>query len=88
MTQETPGIGHNSGISGERLKAFIERIERLNQEKTALQDDIKAVFGESKSSGFDVKTMRKIIKLRAMDSDKRQEEDMILDTYKAALGIS
>ena len=88
MKNESPGIGHNSDISGERLKAFIERIERLNEEKTALQDDIKEVYGESKSSGFDVKTMRKIIKLRAMDIEKRQEEDMILDTYKAALGIS
>lgn len=76
------------GVSGERLRAFIERIERLEEEKAALAEDIKEVYGEAKATGFDTKTMRKIIKLRKMDTDKRNEEDALLDTYKAAVGLS
>jgi uncharacterized protein (UPF0335 family) len=75
------------GIGGERLKSFIERIERLEEEKSALAEDIKEVFGEAKSVGFDVKIMRKIIRLRKMDAEKRREEDELLELYKAAVGI-
>lgn len=95
--QQTAGIGHNSeseeaatdvgGVSGQRLKAFIERVERLEEEKQAISEDIKEVFGEAKSTGFDVKIMRRIIKLRKMDTQKRREEDEILDLYKAAIGL-
>ena len=84
-------IGHNSkdtgGVAGDRLKSFIERIERLSEEKTALQEDIKEVFVELKGVGFDVKTTRKIIALRKMDGQKRNEEAELLELYKVALGM-
>jgi len=102
MTEETPGIGHNSksatdsdvgtkdtgGVSGKRLISFIERIERLDEEKDNLMEDIREVYGEAKATGFDVKTMRKIVKLRKMDTEKRSEEDDLLNVYKEAVGIS
>jgi uncharacterized protein (UPF0335 family) len=65
---------------------FIERIERLEEEKRAIADDIKEVYAEAKGTGYDVKVMRKIISLRRMDRDKRREEEEILDLYLAALG--
>ncbi|MGB7405518.1 MAG: GapR family DNA-binding domain-containing protein [Pacificimonas sp.] len=70
------------------MRLFIERIERLEEEKKAIAEDIKQVYGESKSEGFDVKTMRTIVRLRAMDTNARQEQEALLDTYKAALGMS
>ena len=76
------------GVTGARLRSFIERIERLNEEQTALAEDVKEVYGEAKGTGFDVKTMRHIIKLRAMDANARQEADALLDTYKAAIGLA
>lgn len=75
------------GVSGQRLKSFIERVERLEEEKAALMEDIKEVYGEAKSVGFDVKIMRRIIKLRKMDPEKRREEDEILELYAAAVGL-
>ena len=88
------GIGHNSGepqdtggVSGQRLKAYIERVERLEEEKAALAEDIKDIYAEAKATGFDTKTMRKIIRLRKMDAEKRREEDEMLELYKSALGI-
>lgn len=75
------------GVAGVRLKAFIERIERLEEEKKALADDIKEVYGEAKGVGFDVKTIRKIISLRKLDSEKRSEEEGLLDLYKTAIGM-
>jgi uncharacterized protein (UPF0335 family) len=91
---EMPGIGHNTGeaqdvggVAGQRLKAFIERVERLEEEKAALAEDIKEVFAEAKGTGFDVKTMRKIIKLRKMDAEKRREEQELLDLYASAIGM-
>lgn len=80
-TQET------GGVSGQRLKAFIERIERLEEEKAALAEDIKDIFAESKAVGFDTKTMRKVIRLRKMDREKRNEEEELLELYKAAIGL-
>lgn len=79
-----PEVG---GIAGERLKSFIERIERLDEERRALVEDIKEVFSEAKGVGFDVKTMRQIIKLRRLDQDERDEQEALLDTYKRALGM-
>ena len=79
-----PDVG---GIAGERLKSFIERIERLEEEKKALAEDIKEVFAEAKGVGFDVKTMRQIVKLRKMDQDDLDEQEALLDTYKRALGM-
>ena len=91
------GVGHNSdeaedcqdvgGVAGKRLKSFIERIERLEEEKASLAEDIKEVYAECKGVGFDTKTIRKIISLRKMDSEKRREEDELLDLYKSAIGM-
>lgn len=75
------------GVAGKRLKAFIERIERLEQEKSDLADDVKDVYAEAKGVGFDVKTIRKLIRLRKMDTEKRREEDELLELYKAAIGL-
>lgn len=74
-------------VAGARLKSFIERIERLEEEKAGLASDIKDVFAEIKGVGFDVKTVRKLIRLRAMDTEKRREEDELLAMYKAAIGL-
>jgi uncharacterized protein (UPF0335 family) len=79
-----PDVG---GIAGERLKSFIERIERLEEEKRALAEDIKEVFSEAKGVGFDVRTMRHIIKIRRTDQDDLDEQEALLDTYKRALGM-
>ncbi len=70
------------------MRAFIERIERLEEEKKALSDDIKDVYGEAKGNGFDVRIMRKIVSIRKQDRDKRIEEETILDLYLAALGMT
>ena len=75
------------GVTGERLKSLIERVERLEEEKAALAEDIREVYSEAKGSGFDVKIMRQIIRLRKMDTSDRQEQEAILDTYMAALGM-
>ena len=75
------------GIQGDRLKSFIERIERLDEEKAALTADIKDVFAEAKGTGFDIKIMRQIIKLRKMDRADVQEQETLLDLYKRALGM-
>jgi uncharacterized protein (UPF0335 family) len=76
-----------AGIAGERLKSFIERIERLEEEKKALAEDIKEVFAEAKGSGFDTRIMRQIIRLRRMDKDDLDEQETLLDVYKRALGM-
>lgn len=75
------------GIAGERLRSFIERIERLEEEKKGLQDDIKDIYAEAKGVGFDTKIMRQVIRLRKMEKDDRQEQDALLELYKAALGM-
>lgn len=76
-----------SGFAKEHLRSFIERIERLEQEKKALADDITEVFSEAKGSGFDTKVMRQVIKLRKMESADRQEAEAMLDLYLSALGM-
>lgn len=78
-------IGHNT--SAEQLRAIIERVERLTDEKVGIADEIRDVFAEAKGNGFCVKTIRKVLKLRAMDVNKRQEEQDVLETYRAALGM-
>ncbi|TIW89320.1 MAG: DUF2312 domain-containing protein [Mesorhizobium sp.] len=74
-------------VAAGQLRAFIERIERLEEEKKTISDDIKEVFAEAKGTGFDTKAMRTIIRLRKKDQAERQEEEAILDLYKAALGM-
>ncbi len=73
------------GIAGERLRAFIERIERLEEEKTALSEDIREVYSEAKGAGFDPKIMRQVVRLRKMESADRAEQEALLETYMAAL---
>lgn len=88
-------IGHNSGeetkdvagVAGERLKSFIERIERLEEEKSALAEDIKEVYAESKGVGFDVKTIRRIIKERKIEPQTRNEQYELFELYKSAIGM-
>ncbi|MCW2315713.1 Uncharacterized conserved protein, UPF0335 family [Rhodoblastus acidophilus] len=75
-----------ASLDGGHLKSFIERIERLEEEKKAIADDIKDVYAEAKGNGYDVKIMRKIISIRRQDENKRREEEEILDLYLSALG--
>jgi uncharacterized protein (UPF0335 family) len=77
----------NDVVNSGHLRSFIERVEKLEEEKKALSDDIKDVYAEAKGNGFDVKILRKIVTLRRQDRDKRREEQEILDLYLAALGM-
>lgn len=81
------GMATVGGIAAERLKQFIERIERLEEEKKALSDDVKDVYAEAKAVGFDPKVMRQVVKLRKLDKDDRQEQEALLETYLHALGM-
>lgn len=82
--KETQNVG---GVAGDRLKQYIERIERLTEEKDGIAEDIRDIYAESKSAGFETKIMRQIIKLRKMDSQKRIEQEELLDLYKSAIGL-
>jgi uncharacterized protein (UPF0335 family) len=75
------------GVESGQLRAFVERIERLEEEKRTIADDIKDVYAEAKGNGFDVKIMRKVVSLRRQDLNKRREEEEILDIYLSALGM-
>lgn len=75
------------GIARDQLRAFIERIERLEEEKKTIADDIKDVYGEAKGTGFETKIIRKVIAIRKQDRDERAEQEAILDTYLQALGM-
>ncbi len=78
----------NSGtVAADQLRQFIERVERLAEEKQAFADDIKDVFSEAKASGYDTKIMRLLIRLRKMESEKRQEQAAMLETYADAIGL-
>ncbi len=77
----------SNSVSGEELKAFIERIERLEEEKAALAGDIRDVYSEAKANGFDAKIMRKIVTLRRKDHAERKEEEAIMELYLEALGM-
>jgi uncharacterized protein (UPF0335 family) len=77
----------SNSVSGEELKAFIERIERLEEEKAALAGDIRDVYSEAKANGFDTKIMRKIVTLRRKDHAERKEEEAIMELYLEALGM-
>jgi uncharacterized protein (UPF0335 family) len=80
------GMAKN-GFAAGQLKALIERIERLEEEKGALTADIREVFSEAKTNGFDTKVMRQVIRLRRLDNSERQEQEAVLDLYLAALGM-
>lgn len=75
------------GVTAERLRSFIERVERLEEEKSEVLEQIKEVLSEAKGEGFDVKILRQLIRLRKMKPDDRAEQEEILETYKAAIGM-
>lgn len=77
----------SDNVAADQLRLFIERIERLEEEKKGMADDIRDVYSEAKSQGFDSKTMRAIVRLRKMEKDARAEQDALLETYRAALGL-
>jgi uncharacterized protein (UPF0335 family) len=85
--EDSKGAKDTGGVAGQRLRSFLERIERLEEEKKGLADDVKDVYAEANGVGFDVKTMRQIIKLRKLEPEKRREEDELLELYKAAIGM-
>jgi uncharacterized protein (UPF0335 family) len=101
LIEPPPSRGHNRGssamaddvtdtsqtVAAGQLRAFIERIERLEEEKKTIADDIKEVYAEAKGTGFDTKAVRTIIRLRKKDQAELQEEEAIIDLYKAALGM-
>lgn len=91
MAEKTPGPGHNSGdvggSSADRLRSIVERIERLEEEKSGIAGDIKEVYAEAKGSGFDTKTIRHVIRERKMDAEDRREQETLRDLYRQALGI-
>lgn len=80
---------HNSrnGNADDRLRLLVERIERMEEEKKGLGDDIRDVYSEARSAGYDAKTLRQIVRLRKMKPDDRREQEAVLEVYKAALGI-
>ncbi|HTG63342.1 MAG TPA: DUF2312 domain-containing protein [Sphingomicrobium sp.] len=75
-------------VAADQLRLFIERIERLEEEKKGIADDVKDVYAEAKANGYDTKTMRSIVRLRRMEKHARDEMDALLDTYRTALGIA
>ena len=75
------------GIAADRLRSFVERIERLEEEKAALGADVREVYAEAKSVGFDSKIIRQVIRLRKLDGSDRREQEELLDLYKTALGM-
>ena len=80
--------GAGVGIARDQLKSVIERIERLEEEKQAIADDIKEVYAEAKGNGFDTKIIRQVIRIRKQDTAERQEQEALLDVYLAALGMA
>lgn len=87
MSEDIHDAAAPGGFAKEQLHAFVERIERLEEEKKAIADDIKDVFAEAKGNGFDVQALRHILKLRKEDEDARKERDAIVELYAQALGI-
>jgi uncharacterized protein (UPF0335 family) len=85
--QARVAAGHNAGDAAERLKNYVQRIERLTEERDAISEDIKEIYVEVKSAGFDTKILRQVIRRRKMDAADRQEQDALLEMYEKHLGI-
>lgn len=85
--KDRDGMAEKGGSAGERLRQFIEKIERLEDERKALGGDIREVYSEAKGTGFEPKVMRQVIKLRKLDKAALQEQEALLETYKHALGM-
>jgi uncharacterized protein (UPF0335 family) len=81
-------MSNPGGVAADQLRAFVERIERLEEEKKALTDDIKDVYAEAKGNGYDVAVLRTVVRLRKQDSNERQEMEALLDLYLHALGMA
>jgi uncharacterized protein (UPF0335 family) len=86
IEKEQPEAAKNR-FAKDQLKAFVERIERLEEEKKTISDDIRDVYAESKGSGFDVKALRAVVRLRKLEATERNEQQLILETYMNALGM-
>lgn len=84
---EAPQPGHNSAVAKDQLKSVIERIENREEAKREIADEIRDIYAEARGTGFDVKALRTIIRLRRLDADERREQEAILDSYKNALGM-
>ena len=80
-----PGVGHN--VAKDMIRSVVERVEKLEEEKKAISDDIKDVYTEAKGNGLDVKAMRAVVRLRRQDADERAEQEAVLEVYLAALGM-
>ncbi|BAT57753.1 hypothetical protein GJW-30_1_00263 [Variibacter gotjawalensis] len=80
-------MSSSPNVARDQLKAFVERIERLEEEKKTISDDLKDVYAEAKANGYDTKALRTVVRLRKQDKDERAEQEAILDTYLAALGM-
>ncbi|WP_319485860.1 DUF2312 domain-containing protein [uncultured Cohaesibacter sp.] len=81
-------MSNTGGVAADQLRAFVERIERLEEEKKAISDDIKDVYAEAKGNGYDVKVMRQVVRMRKQDSNERMEMEALLDLYLHALGMA
>lgn len=77
----------DGNVAADQLRLFLERIERLREERQGIGDDIRDVFAEAKANGYDVKAMKEVLRLRAMETHTRQEWDALLETYRAAVGL-
>lgn len=80
-------MAKTGGVAGEQLRSYIDRVERLEEEKSGIASDIKDVYAEAKSNGFDTKIIKQIIRLRKMDASERDEQEHLLETYMRALGM-
>lgn len=87
MTAEAPHIESAHSFAKSQLRAVIERVEKLEEEKKTISDDIRDVYSEAKGSGFDVKALRTIVRLRKQDANERAEQETILETYMQAMGM-
>jgi uncharacterized protein (UPF0335 family) len=87
MAHESKAQEQTGGISGERLRSFIKRIEKLEEDKAAVGDDLREVYAEAKGVGFDAKIIRQIVRLRKVELEKRRENEELLELYKAAIGM-
>jgi uncharacterized protein (UPF0335 family) len=89
--EDAPAAGHNSspaGFASGELRAFVERIERLEEERQVIKGDITDVYGEAKGFGFDTRTIRQVVRLRKQDKAAREEQEALLDLYLSALGMT
>ncbi len=80
-------MSESHGVARDQLRSFVERIEKLEEEKKTIAEDIKEVYGEAKAMGFDTKILRRVVSIRKQDQDERMEQEAVLDTYLAALGM-